>query len=292
MRVSNQMMAETVKINLSRITEQLIKSEEQISTGKRINRLSDDPTGIQQVLDYRQRLSKMTQYSENITNAKLYIDTVETILSSVSDLINDAKGFASDPNPELRTSFAEEVETLRNQVLQMANSQFNGQYLFGGDVSDTPPFDTATGAYNGDAGTKDYLIGEGQQFNIMADGSEIFQGPNPNDVFTLLSNLQSELALGDTADASVINGYIGELDAAIDQITAVRAENAGRSTRLEATKNHYEYFSVNVENLLSSVEDVNMAEAIIDFQVQQTAYESTLAVSAKIIQRSLIDFLS
>jgi flagellar hook-associated protein 3 FlgL len=292
MRVSNQMMADNVKLNLSRITEQLVKSEEQISTGKRINKISDDPTGIQQVLDYRQRLSRMDQYSENITNAKLHIDTVETILDTVTDLLNDAKGFASDPNPDLRVSFANEVGTLRTQVIQMANSQFNGQYLFGGDLSDTQPFDSTTGAYNGDTGTKDYLIGQNQQFNITANGSTIFQGSNPDDVFTVLEDLQAELALGTAADGSTINGYIASLENAIDQITTIRAENAGRYTRLDATEGHYDYFKVNVENMLSSVEDVNMAEAIVDFQVLQTAYESTLAVSAKIIQPSLIDFMS
>jgi flagellar hook-associated protein 3 FlgL len=293
MRVSNQMMAENVKLNLFRITEKLVKYEEQISTGKRINRISDDPTGIQQVLNYRQQLSSMEQYTENITNAKLHIDTMDTILETVTDLLNDAKGYATDPDPELRTSFAEDVDVIRNQVIQLANSKStNGLYLFGGDLNGTQPFDSTTGAYSGDNGTKDYLIGEGQTFNITADGSEIFQGTNPDDVFTVLENLQTELALGTGASQANINSYISEIEDAIDQITAVRAGNAGRYTRLDATENHYDYFSVNVENLLSSVEDADMASTIIDFQVQQTAYESTLAASAKIIQPSLIDFLS
>lgn len=292
MRVSNQMMAENVKLNLSRIAEQLIKSEEQISTGKRINRLSDDPTGIQQVLNYRQQLSSMEQYTENITNAKLHIDTMDTILETVTDLLNDAKEYAADPDTELRTSFAEDVDAIRTQVIQLANSKSNGQYIFGGDLSSAQPFDSTTGAYSGDNGTKDYLIGDGQTFNITADGSEIFQGSSPDDVFTVLENLQTELALGSGASQANINSYISDIEDAIDQITAVRAENAGRYTRLDATESHYDYFSVNVENQLSSVEDVDMASAIIDFQVQQTAYESTLAVSAQIIQPSLIDFLS
>lgn len=292
MRISNQMMAENVKLNLFRITEQLVKSEEQISTGKRINRISDDPTGIQQALNYRQQLSSMEQYTENITKAKLHIDTMDTILDTVTDLLNDAKAYATDPDPELRTSFAEDVDVIRTQVIQLANSKSNGLYLFGGDLTGAQPFDSTTGAYSGDTGTKDYLIGDGQRFNITADGSEIFQGPNPDDVFTVLGNLETELALGSGASQANINSYISEIEDAIDQITAVRAENAGRYTRLDATENHYDYFSVNVENMLSSVEDVDMAEAIIDFQVQQTAYESTLAASAKIIQPSLIDFLS
>jgi flagellar hook-associated protein 3 FlgL len=292
MRVSNQMMADNVKLNLFRITQQLVTYEEQISTGKRINRISDDPTGIQQVLNYRQQLSSMEQYSENITDAKMHIDTMDTILETVSALLNDAKEYAADPDPDLRTSFAEDVDAIRTQILQLANSKSNGQYIFGGDLSGSPPFDSTTGAYNGDSGTKDYLIDDSQQFSITADGSEIFQGTNPDDVFTVLENLSTELSLGAAADQDTINSYISQIDDGIDQVTSVRAENAGRYTRLEATESHYEYFSLNVENLLSSVEDVDKAEAIIDFLVAQTAYTSTLEISAKIIQPSLIDFLS
>jgi flagellar hook-associated protein 3 FlgL len=291
MRVSNQMMAENVKLNLSRISTQLVKSAEQIASGKRINRISDDPIGMERALDYRQQLSRMEQYSTNITNAKLHIDTVDTILETITDLLNNAQDYASDADPSQRETFANEVGLLRDQVLQLANSQSNGQYLFNGDDSDTQPFDSTTGAYAGGTGTKDFLIGEGQQVNLIAEGLDIFQGSNPDDVFSVLESLQDELALGDAADSDAISSHMALLEDAIDQINAVRAENAGRYNRLEASENHYANFTLNVENLLSSTEDVDMASAIIDYQVQQTAYESTLSVSAQIIQKSLIDFI-
>ncbi len=71
----------------------------------------------------------------------------------------------------------------------------------------------------------------------------------------------------------------------------MRAQNAGVYKRLEATENHYTYFKVNVEEMLSKTEDADIAEAIIDFQVQKTTYESTLATSSMVLQKSLIDFL-
>jgi flagellar hook-associated protein 3 FlgL len=291
MRVSNQMMADNIKLNLARLSTQLVKSEEQISTGKRINRASDDPIGMERVLNYRQRLSQMDQYTTNISSAKQHIDTVDTILEGVTSLINDAKGFAADSDPDQRQTYADQVGMIRDQIIQMANSKSNGQYLFGGDVSDSPPFDSTTGAYSGDHGTKDFLIGDGQQFNITVDGSEIFQGSNTDDVFTVLESLQTELAKGDAADSDVISSHMSQLQDAIDQITAVRSENAGRYQRLEASENHYASFSLNIEDLLSSTEDVDMASAIIDYQNQQTAYESSLSVSSQIIQKSLVDFL-
>ncbi|MEJ2038413.1 MAG: hypothetical protein P8X55_05695 [Desulfosarcinaceae bacterium] len=123
MRVSSQMMSDRVKNNLFRQAEQLFKIEERIVSGKRINRASDDPIGIGEVLNYRKTLSSLDQYQDNISKAKLHIDTTEQILDTVTQLLSDAKDIASDPNVEMRDTFAEQVATIREQVLQMANSQ-------------------------------------------------------------------------------------------------------------------------------------------------------------------------
>ncbi len=285
MRVSNQMMANNVKAALFRQTEQMLKTEEQIITGKCINRASDDPIGTQRILEYRKSISSMEQYTTNITNAKTYIDTVDEILNTVTELLNEARGFASDPSPDLRSTFAGEVGTIREQVLQLANSKINGNYLFAGDLTDTQPFDSS-GTYAGDSGTKDYMIGDNIQVNLEADGSQVFQGVT--DVFAALEDLQTALA---TDDATGITDQMETISDAIKQITKIRTQNAGRYKRLESAENHYDQFTMNLQQMLSRTEDADIAQAIIDLKVQETTYESTLATSAKIIQPSLIDFL-
>ncbi len=285
MRVSNQMMANNVKAALFRQTEQMLKTEERIITGKCINRASDDPIGTQRILEYRKSISSMEQYTTNITNAKTYIDTVDEILNTVTELLNEAKGFASDPSPELRSTFAGEVGTIRDLVLQLANSKINGNYIFAGDLTDTQPFDSS-GTYAGDSGTKDYMIGDNIQVNLAADGSQVFQGVT--DVFAALEDLQTALA---TDDATGITDQMETIGDAIKQITKIRTQNAGRYQRLESAENHYDQFTMNLQQMLSLTEDADIAQAIIDLKVQETTYESTLATSAKIIQPSLMDFL-
>ena len=286
MRVTNQMMAENAKANLYRQMVQLYKTQEKIATGKRINRPSDDPIGMTQILGYRKTVSSMSQYTENITDAKLHINTIETILDTVSDFLTDAKRIASDPDPQMRSSFAVEVGTIRDQVLQLANSQINGNYLFAGDLTDTAPFDSA-GVYAGDNGTKDVVIGDNLQINLEADGSQIFQGVS--DVFDVLTTLQTALLANDSV---TMENQITPLSDAIQQINDVRAQNAVQYQRMEATENHYTYFKSNVQDLLSRTEEIDMASAAMDLQIQQTAYQATLASSAKIIQPTLVDFLS
>jgi len=288
MRVTNKMMADNITSQLSRLTEQMNKTQEQIVTGKRINRVSDDPSGISSVLSYRTTIAGLDQYNANIGNAKLHIDTVDSVLGMVGDLLRQAKDIANDTAPDMRAEMAQEVSALRDQLLQMANYQLDGKYVFNGDTTDTPPYNSGTWTYDsGDTGTKDVIIGENLSVGITADGSAIF-GPDGNNIFDSLNRLETALNAG---NATNIEAEISVLGSAVDRIITVRTQNAGVYKRLEATENHYSYFKVNVQEMLSKTEDTDIAEAIINFQVQQTTYESTLATSSMVLHKSLIDFL-
>ena len=291
MRVSNAMMAENIQNYLYKQTKALLKTQESIASGKRINRLSDDPIGMGQALGYRRTISKLEQFNENITSARQHLDTVENILAAVTELLEDTKDIAADQDPSMRSMMADQVVTIRDQIFQLANSRNNGNYLFSGDLTDTQPFelDTATGVYSyqGDGGTKDHIIGEGLQVNIIADGSQIFQGAG--DVFDVLNDLEAALRAD---DGDGVTDQLPLLSEIVEGLNGIRAINAGQSKRLEATQNYNKAFNVNVSDLLSQVEDTDIVEAAINLQLQETAYETTLATAAKIIQPNLMNFLS
>jgi flagellar hook-associated protein 3 FlgL len=286
MRISNATMADNIKGYLSTQTEQMLKSQEQIASGKRINRPSDDPIGMGESLGYQKTISKIDQYDTNISDAQLQINSLDEILSSITDMLSQAKDIAANPDPSMNGMLADQVGTIRDQVLQMANSRVNGSYVFSGDLTDKQPFDD-TGTYQGDSGTKDYIIGDNMQVNIKADGSQVFV-QNGQNVFTVLSDLQDAL---NNNDSAAIANQFQSLNTLIGGLDTVRGVNAGQAQRLQATQNYNAGFKVNVQDMLSQTEDTDMASAIIDFQVQQAAYQSTLATAAKIIQPSLLDFL-
>ncbi len=289
MRVSNAMMANNIQNYLYKHTKNLLAIQERIASGKRINRPSDDPVGMSQALDYKKTISSLEQYNENIDRAQLHINSVEDILDGVTDLLTEAKGIAADTDPDMRVMMSDQVSVIREQVLQLANSKSNGNYVFAGHLTDTQPFDAA-GTYSGDNGTKNYIIGDGLQLDIEADGSQIFETGGVS-VFDVLSDLEAELALGDAADPDVIAAQLPLLQAAVETLNTTRAVNAGKYQRLEATSNHNQVFKVNFEDLLSRTEDTDVVSAAIDLQVQQTAYESTLATAAQIVRPSLIDYM-
>jgi flagellar hook-associated protein 3 FlgL len=287
MRITNQMTANNVTTQLRRQTEQMAKTQEQIITGKRINRLSDDPAGTTRVLSYRHTISNLEQYNENITSGKLHIDTLDNTLEMVTQLVREAKEIAYDTVPAMRTELAADVATIREQIFQMANYQIDGKYVFSGDATNTAPYNSTTWLYNGDNGTKNVMIGNNMQADITVEGEAVF-GPDGSNIFNVLNDLEAALTLPDPA---AIESQIARLDTAADRIETVRARNAGVHKRLEATENHYAYFKQNVQEMLTKTEDSDVAEAIINFKVQQTTYESTLATSSMILQKSLIDFL-
>jgi len=285
MRVSNKLMADTITTNLARQAKQMAKSQTSIATGKRINTASDDPIGMGKVLEYRNTISSMDQYQRNIENAQLRLKLAESVLGTVDSLLSQAKEIASDTSVENRAIWSTETENIRNQIIELANTKLNGHTIFSGHQTDADAFDAA-GVYQGDAGKKNYTVGDGLTVSLDADGSEIFQGTV--DIFDALSDLKAAL---DANDTNAIANQQAVLDSAITQIQEVRTKNAAFSSHLEATATHISGLQGTVKDLLSSTEDADLEAAIIDFKAQETAYEASLAVSAQIIQKSLVDFL-
>lgn len=285
MRVSNRMLAENVKSNLMRQTEQMLQTERRLVTGKKINKPSDDPAGMSRVLDYRKTIAKIEQYDLNIKDAKTRIEYTETVLESVSDLIKEAKNIASNTTEDKGNALASNVADIREQILQHANSKLGDNYIFGGYQTAVPPFQS-DGTYNGDNGEKKYFIADNIQVNIKADGNDIFQ--SVADVFTVLEDLENALLADDTAN---IKAQVQPLFSIDEHLEEVRAENSAKFGRLDVTQTHWESFNVSMNSMLSSTEEADVTAEALNLKVQQTSYEIALATSASIIQPNLMQFL-
>jgi flagellar hook-associated protein 3 FlgL len=290
MRVSNKMLADNITANLFRQTEQIVKKQREVYTGKRINTASDDPIGMGQVLRYRKTLASIDQFQNNIKAASMRIEHDETIFDTVEDLLQQAVDISLDTNVDNRDLYAEQVADIREQVIQLANSKMGDDYIFGGYQTSSEPFKVDLSGdvyYDGDAGEKTYSIGSNIQVDLNADGSDIFMGVQ--DVFDVLNDLSTDLTGGTSAQ---IASHAAPLNEAIDHLETVRAQASADYQRLELTDTHWGTYKVSVQNMLSSIEDVDPAEVIVELQTLQTAYETSLATSAKIIQPNLMQFLS
>ena len=296
MRLTNRLMADTVLNSLYKNTQQLLKLQEVVSSEKRINRPSDDPIGMGKILDYRKVLSSIDQYNTNITRGKTQIDLTESCLEAIDDLVLKARRIAVDQSAgelETRPTAAQEVKNIYDQILQLANTRLGDTYILSGHQTDTAPFsrdEDYNSTYHGDDGDIRIIVGDNLDIKINVTGEDALR--SGVDVFDSLRDLINGLEDPDTtAGTAQIAAQVTPLSNALDQIKAVRAEAASTFIQLETTENQLANFKLNIEDMLSDTEDADMAQAIVELQIQQTAYETSLATAARILQRSLMDFL-
>jgi flagellar hook-associated protein 3 FlgL len=206
----------------------------------------------------------------------------------------------ADGTTESRQWAAEEVKMLYDQILDLANSKLNNNYIFSGYQTKTAPFsrddslattfDRYTVAYDGDAGDARYIVASNTEVTINADGRPLFHyaaGGGVN-IFDALRDLIVGLENDDT---NAISAQSGMLDQARTQINNIRAANPTIYYQLELTEKHWQNYKPKIQDLLSSEEDADITKAVVELQSIELAYQTILATTARIIQPGLIQFL-
>lgn len=302
MRITQNMMSNIFMNNLRRQTEAMLQRQEQIASQKRINRPSDDPSGMGRVLAGRSSLSAISQYADNIKQGKTRLESSEETLKLVDDLVQQARRVAEEKSGDSvtaaeRSFAAEQVKEIYDQVLQLANSKFGERYLFSGDQTNTAPFvrdDDYNATYQGDDGSFKIPIADHVVVDIDADGRNYFQAEADGgvNIFGELRDLINGLENTDLeAGSTQIRATVDPLQNAHVQIMNKRSEAGPKLYRLQATEEHWTNVKTTVQNAIGREEDVDVAQAVIELKNLETAYESTLAAASRIIQPSLVNFL-
>ena len=309
MRITQNMMSNLFVRNIQKQTEAMLQRQEQIVTQKRINRPSDDPSGMARVLDGRSTSAAIDQYVENIKQGKTRLEFNEETLTQVDDLVQQARKLAetnsgAEVTAEQRQLAAENVKEIYDQVMQLANSRFGGRYMFAGYQTDTAPFtrdadpndptDDYTATYNGDSGSFQIPIADSVKVSVDADGRNYFQDGAPGGVkiFDQLRDLINGLQNADfTAGTTQIQATVDPLENAHVQIMNKRSEAAPKLYRLEASEQYWTNFKTRVQDAIGRDEDADITRVAVELNNLQTAYETSMAAAARIIQRGLVDFL-
>jgi len=296
MRVTNKLIVGNIISNISRNQERLDRAQTTVSTGKIVNKPSDDPVAMANILHYRKTISDIDQYTNNIAQAKTHIQLCESTLAAINDLLVDARRLASYENPgtsDERASLAEQVKHMYDNIMQLANTRSDKGYIFSGHDTDSAPFsrdESYNATYHGNDGDIRIIVGAGVDVEINVTGEDALGGDV--DVFGILKDLIDAFENPDPeAGLSRITAQIVPLTDAIDQIHKVTTTVGSTLARLDTTENQLAAFRLNVENMLTGAEDADIATAILELQAQEIAYETCLASAATALQSSLIDFL-
>jgi flagellar hook-associated protein 3 FlgL len=303
MRVTNNMMTDSLVRYLTAQNEALYERQTIIASQKRINKPSDDPIGTGKIMDYRQTLSSIEQYQTNIQTGKTRLEVTETDLDLVNDLLELTKSIAETEalqTAESRQLAAEEVKSLFDQVLDLTNSELNGNYLFSGYQTKTAPFsrddtlattfDQYTVTYNGDDGDARFIVAHSTEIAIDADGRPLFHNAAAGGI-NLFDSMRDLIVGLENDDTAAISAQVDMIDKARDQINNIRASNAPIVYQLETTENYWQNYQNKIKDLLGREEEADITQAVVELQSIELAYESTLATTARILQPGLLDFL-
>ncbi len=184
MRISSNMINDRVVFNMQRSISRFMELQTSMSSGRRINKPSDDPVGIQRDLIYRSELSKNAQYRKNINQAQTWVQSYDYLLADVKDIVSSSKeiavAMANDTYDEVtRNGAANEVAGLISRLLQLGNDQLEGKHIFSGFRTNEPALSASdTGVvYKGDFGQMKYQIDASSDMTVNMNGADVFLKP-------------------------------------------------------------------------------------------------------------------
>ena len=304
-RITNMMISRSVLSDLNDISTKLSKTQQKMSSGKEISRPSDDPYGTSRALTLSSDLAGVQQYQRNIGEATAWQNITDASLSKINDAVQRVReltvGAANgSAGQSAREADAQEIDQLIETIKGEANASYGGSYVFSGTATDTKPYSLGTpvnDAYGGDSGTVAREIGPNVSVTVNVNIQNILgngQGP-PGDgkLLDTLRTISDNLRGGTTADGDALRGVdLKNLDANLDTLTQARATVGATTNRLTAADSRLHQVEESTTQLLSNVQDADMAKTLIDYSMQQNVYQAALHAGANIIQQSLLDYLS
>ena len=301
MRVTQQTISTQVTERLQRSYQRLARTQEAVSTGYRINHLSDDPIGAARVLGLLGFEQSLNQYEKNLDAALSAFEPADSVLDSVVDRLVRAKelaiSMANDTNSsDQRLQTSKEVRELLNQVVNFANTQVGNRFIFAGFINDAPPFSESGGAvsYAGDGGEIFVQTSSISSIAINVPGDRLFQGVGLAagvDIFDIYLDLESALQNNDVSGTDGIRTQIGRIDIAIDQVLSFRAEFGARVDHARVAKQAIGAMKIQNNQRRSQIQDADALAVYSDFARYQQAFQAALQSSSEVIRPSLLDFL-
>jgi flagellar hook-associated protein 3 FlgL len=298
MRVTSNMLQQRVLADLASVKERMAVTQGQISSGRRVEKASDDPFAARQAVLQRAELEQLDRQRTNADDAAGWLDASDTALQQITDVVHRVRELVvqaanTQTGAAGRQSIAAEITQLVQAVKDSANVKLGDTFLFSGTAAGTPPYQQATGdAYQGDAGAVVRDIGPGVSVQVNTLGSQVLGSGQAAADGRLLHALRDVLDHLGTNDVQALGTTdLQRLDQNLAAISGLRATSGTTSARVDAAASRLDDLSEIVAGRLDASEGVDLASALVALNAQQSAYQASLKSAATLIQPSLLDFL-
>lgn len=281
---------DTTLSDLSRLKTRMQKAEDQASSGLEVRLPSDAPEIWIAISRLRAEGRDQQVYGENAERAKTWLSGAETALREATNLLNTVRERAIQLGSETvdadaRTAAVSEIDQLRTDLLNLANTHVDGRYVFGGNAYDQPAFDN-TGAYLGSAESPEAQIGRNSRLTVGFDGNAVFKGTV--DAFQTLQDLSTALAANDAAG---VRNVLTDVETAVDQAIAWWEEVGARDQAANDASDlatQLEYLST---QRLDAMISADPAESFSQLAELRMTYEATLQITAGANRQNLFQFI-
>jgi flagellar hook-associated protein 3 FlgL len=253
---------------------------QQVASGQKLNSLSDNPAAAASLVTLRMQSDSDTQYLQNITSLTGSLNVADSALSSVVEALTTA---------DLQ-ALAQQVQGIQQEIMGLANTSYDGQYLFSGTATTTQPYvadaSSASGVtYNGNDHINSVEISPGQAMPINLPGSQIFSNAT-NNVFQSLQDLYN--ALNTNGD---IAGATAEVQSALNYVSQQQTFYGNSVDRLNTAQTFLTQEQTQLTESESNTLDVDMATAVTNLTQAVTTQQALVEAGAHISQVNLFDYL-
>lgn len=308
----------TLQSQINQMSNRLNDLRQIATSGKKLNKPSDDPTAVRPVLNTQALLRANDRYLktmgtalDRLNNLDDHFDHMENILTSAYE--TTIASLNGTYTAEDRDSLADTISQIKDELLDVANAKYDGKFLFAGFEEQTQPFtvndtydpltyDPANSLtwpvqYRGDNNTFSLEISPGETVEVGISGSNLFLGDADNDgavdaggfdIFAVLTRIENAMRTNDT---DAIEAEVENLQKGTDQIRIDRGKIGNNANKVERASANLQDVQISLQETLSRYEDADIIEAITNMTQQENALEAALQVAAQVSQLSILDYL-
>ncbi|SDH36941.1 flagellar hook-associated protein FlgL [Microbacterium sp. 77mftsu3.1] len=290
-RVTSHSMANTALRNLQGNMQDLARLQEKATSQRTFTAASQDPSAAAKAMSLHAAQERNEQYTRNINDGLGWTSTADSAISSSVTLLGRVRDLAIQGSNTgaiddvARNAIAKELDSLRDELLSQANGTYLGRPVFAG-TSGTAAFDRTTYAHSGVAGAEvTRKVADGQSVRVDADGVAVF-GVGADSVFALVDRMASDLRAGNN-----IGGHIAAIDDRRQSMLGAQGAVGASQAAIERSKQVALSDGVSLEEQRAAVEDVDTAHVIVQLQSAELVYQSALAVTARVLPPTLMEYL-
>jgi flagellar hook-associated protein 3 FlgL len=303
MRISFNMQSEESLQALNDQQDTIYQISQQLSSGQKLSSPSDDPYAWAQAMNIQQGVREYNSILNNINFATGWQQATDSALNQLSNLVSQAQQTAISANSATGTSqsaaLASQLSGILQQALDMANSQYENQYVFAGTNTGSAPFSIDSSGNVTYSGNSNYINVRTDVNGISADNTTVnltgtdltsfTSGGQTLNVLQEISGLEQAVKNGDSA---TISSKIQTLSDAFNHINDELTINGARLSTLDSQKSAIGVFQTNAQQDLSNLQDTDIAAATTQLQQAQTAFEAALKVAGILSNLNLASFLT